>query len=236
MFQGTDYWIPGKKYMGDGVFPEKLCTLDLNDMSMETIEFINSNFITHPEWDVLAAGKVLVLAEVLGKWMFAIKDYHYKRHSLTSLRQELSELKEAYGKESQTVAEQWKSLENDEQTLEQFKDDLEKMENERNQINQDKIACRDKLDKGTKLFEEMAGESSSWKRELADINHEIDNLLGNVLVYAASICLLPAFHFDKRYVLTHSLYKLLRSPCKNIRELMMFDFCGGGRGPGRGLK
>ena len=224
--------------MGDGVFPEKLCTIDLNSITMETIEIINSNFITHPEWDVVAAGKVLVLAEVLGKWMFAIKDYHIKRHSLTSLREELSELKEAYGKESQAVAEQWKTLENDEQTLEQFKDDLEKMEHERNQINQDKIACRDKLEKGTKLFEEMAGESSSWKRELAAINDEIDNLLGNVLVYAASICLLPAFHFDKRYVLTHSLYKLLRSPCINIRErpLMMFDFCGGGRGPGRGLK
>ena len=56
-----------------GVFPEKLCTIDLNDITMETVEFINSNFITHPEWDVLAAGKVLVLAEVLGKWMFAIK-------------------------------------------------------------------------------------------------------------------------------------------------------------------
>ena len=186
--------------MGDGVFPEKLCTIDLNSITMETIEIINSNFITHPEWDVLAAGKVLVLAEVLGKWMFAIKDYHIKRHSLTSLREELSELKEAYGKESQAVAEQWKTLENDEQTLEQFKDDLEKMEHERNQINQDKIACRDKLEKGTKLFEEMAGESSSWNRELAAINDEIDNLLGNVLVYAASICLLPAFHFDKRYV------------------------------------
>ena len=132
-----------------------------------------------------------------------IKDYHIKRHSLTSLREELGELKEAYGKESTTVAEQWKTLENDEQTLEQFKDDLEKMEHERNQINQDKIACRDKLEKGTKLFEEMAGESSSWKRELAAINDEIDNLLGNVLVYAASICLLPAFHFDKRYVCTH---------------------------------
>ena len=139
---------------------------------------------------------------------------------MTSLREELSELKESYGKESSALAEQSKTLENDEQTLEQFKDDLEKMVNERNQINQDKIACRDKLEKGTKLFEEMAGESSSWKRELAAINDEIDNLLGNVLVYAASICLLPAFHYDKRYVLTHSLYK---------RPLVMFDFCGGGR-------
>ena len=83
MFQGTDYWIPGKKYMGDGVFPEKLCTIDLNSITMETIEIINSNFITHPEWDVLAAGKVLVLAEVLGKWMFAIKDYHIKRYGNT---------------------------------------------------------------------------------------------------------------------------------------------------------
>lgn len=54
---------------------------------------INSNFLTHPEWDPAAAGKILALSEVLGKWMVAIKDYHYKRLSLTSLYEELSELK-----------------------------------------------------------------------------------------------------------------------------------------------
>ena len=54
---------------------------------------INSNFLTHPEWDPAAAGKILALSEVLGKWMVAIKDYHFKRLSLTSLYEELSELK-----------------------------------------------------------------------------------------------------------------------------------------------
>ena len=90
-------------------------------------------------------------------------------------------------------------MENDEQSLEQLKDDLEKMEHERNQINQDKIACRDKLDKGRKLIDELAGESTSWKKELTTIAEEFEHLLGNILVYAASICLLPAFHADKRY-------------------------------------
>ena len=59
--------------MGDGAFPEKLCSMDLSSITNESIDFINSNFLTHPEWDTLAAGKVLVLAEVLGKWMVAIK-------------------------------------------------------------------------------------------------------------------------------------------------------------------
>ena len=169
-------------------------------MIVETSQFSKFN---HFPWVCWFVGKNLSNF-VPPAWKLHNPYCHIKRHSLTSLREELGELKEAYGKESTTVAEQWKTLENDEQTLEQFKDDLEKMEHERNQINQDKIACRDKLEKGTKLFEEMAGESSSWKRELAAINDEIDNLLGNVLVYAASICLLPAFHFDKRYVCTHS--------------------------------
>ena len=110
-----------------------------------------------------------------------------------------SAFKETYTTESQAAAEKWKTLENDEQSLEQLKDDLEKMEHERNQINQDKIACRDKLDKGRKLIDELALESTSWKKELATIAEEFEHLLGNILVYAASICLLPAFHADKRY-------------------------------------
>ena len=85
--------MPGKKYIGDGTFPEKLCTMDLSTIPDEGIEMINSNFLTHAEWDPAAAGKILALSEVLGKWMVAIKDYHFKRLSLTSLYEELSELK-----------------------------------------------------------------------------------------------------------------------------------------------
>ena len=193
--------MPGKKYIGDGAFPEKLSTMDLSSITNESIDLVNSNFLTHPEWDPVTAGKVLMLAEVLGKWMVAIKDYHNKRMSLSDLYQELTELKECYGKESEAAAEKWKTLENDEQSLEQLKDDLEKMEHERGQINQDKIACRDKLDKGKKLIDELTGESAQWTKELATIADEFEHLLGNVLVYAASICLLPAFHADKRFVI-----------------------------------
>ena len=144
-------------------------------------------------------------------WLF--RSYHFKQFCFSqiwvvpTLPTQLhhpwwfckSSFKETYTKESQTAAEKWKTLENDEQSLEQLKDDLEKMEHERNQINQDKIACRDKLDKGRKLIDELAGESTSWKKELTTIAEEFEHLLGNILVYAASICLLPAFHADKRY-------------------------------------
>ena len=67
--------------------------MDLSSISNEGIELINSNFLTHPEWDPVAAGKILAMSEVLGKWMVAIKDYHTKRMSLASLYEELSQLK-----------------------------------------------------------------------------------------------------------------------------------------------
>ena len=107
------------------------------------------------------------------------------------------------------MEENWKLLEKDEQNIDSMKEDLDKMEVERNQINQDKIACKDKLEKGKKLSEELAGESQSWKVDLAAIGDEVENLLGNVLIMAATICILPPFGNDERQVLKQFMLQSL---------------------------
>ena len=157
-----------------------------------------------------AAGKVLPLAEVMGKWVLAIKDYTVSRLRHLSQFEELTELRETYRVESEQANEKWKLLEKDEQSIDSMKEDLEKMEMERNQINQDKIACKDKLEKGKKLSEELAGESQSWKVDLAAIGDELENLLGNVLITAATICILPPFGNDERHQLKQFMLQSLK--------------------------
>ena len=61
------------------------------------------------------------MAELMGKWMVAVKDYHVKRMSLLSLFEELTKIKEEYTEESGAAAQKWATLEKDEQTLEQMK-------------------------------------------------------------------------------------------------------------------
>ena len=93
------------------------------------------------------SGKILTLAEIIAKWVVAIKDHHLKRTELIPQHEKLEELKVEYASESEKSAEKWKQLENDEQKLEELKESLEKIEHEKAQINQDKVACRDKLEK-----------------------------------------------------------------------------------------
>lgn len=197
-FQGSDFWVPAKKYVGDGGFPEKICQMDLSQITTESIDLVSANYLTHPEWDPVTAGKSILLAELVGKWIVCIKDYHIKRVSLVELFEELTNVTEEYSKENEIATEKWKNLEIDEQNLEQMKEDLDKMEHERSQINQDKIACKDKLEKGRKLIDELSTESQSWKKDLSTISDDLEHLLGNVLVYSASVCLLPAFHAVER--------------------------------------
>ena len=149
----------------------------------------------------MAAGKVLLLAEMMGKWVLAVKDYTISRLRHLSQFEELTGLRESYAIESEKANGKWKVLEKDEQSIDSLREDLEKMEIERNQINQDKIACKDKLEKGKKLSEELNGESGSWKSELAAIGDELENLLGNVLILAATICILPPFGNAERCLL-----------------------------------
>ncbi len=185
--------------------------MDLTEVTDEKIAAVEANILTNPEWDPVGAGKTLQLAEFLAKWIVAVKDYHVKRMSLLSLYNELSEVKKVFTLDNAQIEEKTKALDKDEQTLEQLKEDLDKMEHERSQVNQDKIACRDKLEKGRKLMDELAGESEMWKTDLANIGQELEELLGNVLIYAASICLLTAFHSEKRDELKHFMFEQLDS-------------------------
>lgn len=193
--------MPAKKYVGEGVFPEKLCTMDLSEITTDKIDLVNANVLTNPEWDPAGAGKVLPLAEVLAKWIVAVKDYVTKRNTILELCDQLKEFTENYESENKIAMEKLQALDKDEQALEQLKEDLEKMEHERSQINHDKIACKDKLEKGRKLMDELNGESQTWKKDLSMISEDLEHLLGNVLIYAASICLLPIFHSEKRKTL-----------------------------------
>ena len=158
----------------------------------------------------VAAGKVLLLAEVMGKWVLAVRDYTVSRLRHLGQFEELTELRESFQAESDKANEKWKVLEKDEQSIDSMKEDLEKMELERNQINQDKIACKDKLEKGKKLSEELSGESGSWRSDLAAIGDEFENLLGNVLILAATICILPPFGNHERGLLKQFMLQSLK--------------------------
>jgi dynein heavy chain len=172
--------------------------MDVNEVTRDKIDVITSNFLTHPEWDPVGAGKIISLAEILAKWVIAIKEHHLKKADLAPLLERLETMKETYAHESARSAEQWKGLEADEQNLERLKEEQEKMEREKNQLNQDKATCKDKLEKGKKLLEELTAESDSWTIELTTISEQFEKLLGNVLILAASICILPAFRYEKR--------------------------------------
>ena len=64
---------------GDASFPEKLVNIDYDEVTDERIDMVTANFLTHPEWDPVAAGKIVTLAEITAKWVVAIKDHHMKR-------------------------------------------------------------------------------------------------------------------------------------------------------------
>ena len=50
--QGSDFWVPSKKYIGDGAFPEKIVNMDLSEISQDRIDIVAATYISHPEWDV----------------------------------------------------------------------------------------------------------------------------------------------------------------------------------------
>ena len=54
--QGSEYWVPSKKVVFDPTFPEKLCTIDFEEVTKEKVATVTANFLTHPEWDPVSAG------------------------------------------------------------------------------------------------------------------------------------------------------------------------------------
>ncbi len=52
LLQGSDFWVPSKKYIGDGAFPEKILSMDLAEISQDRIDIVGATYISHPEWDI----------------------------------------------------------------------------------------------------------------------------------------------------------------------------------------
>ena len=63
---------------------------------------------------------------------------------------------------------------------------------------------------GRKLMDELSSECDSWREKLGCVNDELENLLGDVLIFAAIICILPAFDYDRRQKLKDFLMARLK--------------------------
>ena len=59
-------------------------------------------------------------------------------------------------------------------------------------------------------MDELAGECDSWKEKLSCVNEELENLLGDMLIYAAIICILPSFGYDTRHTLKRFMMEKLK--------------------------
>ena len=91
-------------------------------------------------------------------------------------------------------------IEKHEQDIDILQEEVEKTEAEKAQLTQDKELCKQKLERGIRLLDELKSENSSWIKEVESLTIRMENLLGDALVSAAYITILPPFEENSRYI------------------------------------
>ena len=121
------------------------------------------------------------------------------------------------------------ALEADEQQLDMLQDEIEKIEQEKSQVSQDKETCKQKLNRGIKLLDEIKGEKETWISKVDDLNKKAENLLGDALISASLICILPPFNKTSREKLKNFIDRKMSEgniSCSDTSEIVksMVDY------------
>jgi dynein heavy chain len=211
-----DYFEAGKKMMNNPNFIKKLTKFDYNSLDRPLIERItvyieNENF--QPEMVRKAAGA----AEGLCRWCIALYNYFFVKQDIGPKQAALIQATEELRAKSEQLKLKQEELEHIEQMIADKKAMFEQANAEKQQLFEDIAKCQAKLERAERLTDKLGGERAHWEDQVESLSTDMTNLLGDVMMAAASASYFGPFVSQYREDLAAEWLKFVREesriPC-----------------------
>ncbi|XP_063709228.1 dynein axonemal heavy chain 12-like [Culicoides brevitarsis] len=218
-----DYWPAAKKLLGEMNFLQSLMEFDKDNIPLEIINKIRSDFIANKDFDPKIIRKSSRACEGLCNWIIAIDKYDRiarevapKKAKLASAEQEFQETMNLL-QEKRNMAN---ALEERVKILnEALADALEKKQQMENEVD----LCKKKLIRAESLIKGLGGEKSRWIAAAEQLQAVYDDLAGDVLISCGIIAYLaPVTTIYRNTAATNWLEfcKNMKIPCSKEYSLI----------------
>lgn len=194
-----DYWEAGQKgLLTDAkVFMNSLFTFDKDNIPDRIIKSI-APFIDDPSFTPAAIERSSKACTAICMWSRAMYKYHFVALGVAPKRARLKEAEDELAIVMAQLASAKATLKQVNDRLAQLEADYNEAVDKKNGLEAKEASCKVQLSNADKLIGGLGGEAARWGETVSVLTEAYDNILGDVIISAATISYLGPFTAEYR--------------------------------------
>ncbi|KNE63057.1 hypothetical protein AMAG_08223 [Allomyces macrogynus ATCC 38327] len=193
-----DYWEVGKSMLSEPAkFLDSLMTFDKDNISEAVITKIKP-YIENPDFAVEVISKVSKAATSICAWVRAMEKYYWVSRSIEPKRARLKEAQDSLEVTLKTVAELRQKLKEAEVNINEMEKKYLESVAKKEELGRKVAECNVKLGRAGKLISGLSSERVRWSASVEQFDHQLQSIVGDVLLCAGTIAYLGPFTTEYR--------------------------------------
>ena len=188
-----DYWKTSLKLIGDPKFLESLKLYDKDDIPVQVMKKIRSNFIPNPEFKPEKVRNASSAAEGLCSWVIAMEAYDRVSKIVAPKQVALKHAEDELAETMAGLNEKRAVLKAVMERLQALNDNLQALTIKKARLEKEVSSCAIQLERAHKLLGGLGGEKTRWTESSFVLEGVLKNLTGDVLISAGVIAYLGPF-------------------------------------------
>eukprot|EP00873_Tetraselmis_striata_P027558 jgi/Tetstr1/447822/TSEL_035152.t1 len=215
------WWRESMKLLGQINFMEILLTFDKNSIPESVIKQVDY-FTSQPEFNAKSIAKVSKAATCLCRWVLAIDMYHDTKNVIGPKTDALHRAERQLLEKQARLEKKRETLDAIHASVEDLKFKYESAMAHRDQLQVDMRNATEKVERARHVLKALTTEKAQWEAAALELNHNVDDALGNTLLASAFVAycgsLPPALRSHALSEWKNILTRL------NIKHNTSFDF------------
>ena len=187
-----DYFLAGKKMMNNPKFLKNLSKFDKNNMTQEIIDQL-APYMENPIFQPSVVRNASSAAEGLCKWIRAMYNFYIVNQRVVPKQEALEKAKTELSDKFKMLQTKQMELEHVEMKITELKKRFDEENFEKQKLMAEIQACEIKLERALRLTEKLSGERKRWEEQVAKLDIDMINLLGDILLSAGVVSYMGPF-------------------------------------------
>jgi len=200
-------WEEAKKMLSNMNFLNMLLDFDSDNIPDKVLERLRTVYLSHPKFNEDDMKRVSVACATILNWVVAIDKYAKVKKIVAPKEKSLKEAETKLAQVQGELSKKQAALKEVQDTVARLKNNLDSSIRNAENLKQKQELAKVQLFRAEKLVDGLGDESKRWTKNVETLRHDLHDILGNIMVAAASIAYLGPFTAEYRAQMTQKWVK-----------------------------
>ena len=209
-------WDDAKKMLSNMNFLNMLLEFDSDNIPDKVLERLRTVYLSQPKFNEDDMKRVSVACATILNWVVAIDKYAKVKKIVAPKEKSLKEAEVKLAQVQGELSKKQSALKEVQDTVARLKNNLETSIRNAENLKQKQELAKVQLFRAEKLVSGLADESKRWTKTVETLRADLHDILGNIMVAAATIAYLGPFTASYRNEMIQKWVKRCQDPELNI--------------------